>query len=65
MIYDGVSSVLSQNHFWSILRKLVFVDNINIKMETKDGDRIWKLRPYVTGLRENFLMASPEELHSS
>lgn len=64
MSYDGVNSALSRNRFWSILRNLHFVDNLNVTQETKDSDRVWKVRPWISGLRDNFLKVSPEEFHS-
>ena len=45
MSYDGVNSALSRNRFWSILRNLHFVDNLNVTQETKDSDCVWKVRP--------------------
>ena len=41
MSYDGVNSALSQNRFWSILRNLYFVDNLNVTQETKGSDHVW------------------------
>ena len=46
------------------LRNLHFVDNLNVAQETKDSDRVWKIRPWITGLRDNFLNVSPEEFLS-
>ena len=62
MSYDGVNSALSRNRFWSILRNLHFVDNLNVTQETKDSDCVWKVRLWISGLRDNFLKVSPEEL---
>ena len=64
MSYDGFNSALSRNRFWSILRNLHFVDNLNVTQETKDSDHVWKVRPWISGLRDNFLKVSPEEFHS-
>ena len=55
MSYDGVNSALSRNCFWSILRNLHFVHNLNVTQETKDSDRVWKVCTWISGLRDRVL----------
>ena len=64
MSFDGVSSVLTRNYFNAMLRNLNFVDNLTLPKETKDVDRAWKIRPWISGLRESFLKVLPEEFWS-
>ena len=64
MSYDGVSSVLSRNRFETILRNIHFVDNLVISEDDKKKNRLWKLHPWISTLRENFLMVTPEEYHA-
>lgn len=45
MSYDGVSSVMSRNHFETIIRNVHFVDNMSIGEDDKKQDRLWKLSP--------------------
>ena len=40
MSYEGINLALSRNRFWSILRNLHFVDNLNVTQETKESDRV-------------------------
>ena len=45
------------------MRSIHFVDNLNISEEEKQ-DRVWKLRPWLSCLRGQFLLVSPEEYQS-
>ena len=47
-----------------ILRNLHLVDNLTLPKETKDAGRVWKIRPWTSGLREKFLKVSPKEFQS-
>ena len=46
MSYNEVSSILSKNHFSAILH--------NLHSVRKDADCAWKIRPWLSGLGENF-----------
>ena len=52
-----------KNGFLSILRNLLFVDNLGVNDETENNDRCWKIRQWLGKLRENILVVSPEELY--
>ena len=56
MSYNGVSSILSKSHFNTILH--------NLHSVTKDAYCAWKIHPWLSSLRENFLKVSPEEFQS-
>ena len=64
MTYDGVSSVMGRNKFETILRNIHFVNNLEIPEEEKANDTIWKIRTWITELRQNFLKVLPEEPHA-
>lgn len=64
MSYDGVSSVMSRNHFETIIRNVHFVDNMSIGENDKKQDRLWKLSPWIFHLRNNFLQLTPEVYHA-
>ncbi len=48
----------------ALLRKLYFVDNLSVTQEAKEKDCAWKIRPWLTELRYNFLNVSPEEVQA-
>ena len=58
--YELVSSVMPQNRFQQLLNLLHFVDNTRVSDEDKK-DKLWKIRPWLTGMRENCLKVTPEE----
>lgn len=64
MTYTGVSSVMARARFENILRNVHFVNNLEVSDDTKTNDRLWKLRPWIHNLRQNFLQVSPEEHHA-
>ena len=64
MTYDEVFSVIGRNKLETILRNIHFVNNLEISEEEKANDRVWKLRTWITELRQNFLKVSPEEFHA-
>ena len=61
--YSGVSFVMERNRFEALFRNIHFVNNLDVNHEGK-SDHLWKLRPWVNSLRENFLKVSPEEYHA-
>ena len=63
MSYNGLSTTFSRNRFEKLMRSIHFVDNLNISEEEKK-DRVWKLRPWLSCLRGQFLLVSPEEYQS-
>ena len=60
MSYNGLSTTFSRNCCEKLMRSIHFVDNLNISEEEKK-DRVWKLRPWLSCLRGQFLLVSPEE----
>ena len=58
--YELVSSVMPRNRFQQLLNLLHFVDNTRVSDEDKK-DKLWKIRPWLTGIRENCLKVTPEE----
>jgi len=56
--YDPVASVMSRNRFQKLLMNLHFVDNLSIKNDEK-ADKLWKLRPWISGIRTNCLKINP------
>ena len=65
MRYEPFASKMSRNHFYKIASYLHFVDNQTIGVEEKKLDRVWKLRPWLTSLRDNFRTVSSSDEHHS
>lgn len=61
--FEPVSSVMSRNRFQHLVTLIHFVDNTTVSDETKK-DKLWKIRPWLTAMREQCLKVVPEE-HSS
>lgn len=61
--YEPVSGVMSRNRFQLLLRSLHFVDNLNVSDDDKK-DKLWKLRPFLSSIRENCLLQTPEEYNA-
>ena len=61
--YPAVAGIMSRDRFEKLLTLLHFRDNNRVSEEDKQ-DRIWKLRPWLSALRERFLMVTPEECHA-
>ena len=61
--FEPISSVLSRNRFLKLVTLLHFVDNNAITDEEKK-DRLWKLRPWLDAMRQNFLQIPPKECQS-
>ena len=59
-----IADVVPQNKFETLLRHLHFVKNLEVTYETKKSTKFWKLRPWLSSLRENLLKISPEEFQS-
>ncbi|XP_047140899.1 piggyBac transposable element-derived protein 3-like [Hydra vulgaris] len=64
MTYNVVSSLMGRNKFETILQNIHFVNNLEICKEEKADDLVWKLRTWITELRNNFQKVSPEEFHA-
>ena len=60
--YPSVADVMSKNRFLQLLQNLHFVDNENQNIDKKD--KAWKIRPFLSRLRHNFLKYPPEEYNS-
>ncbi|KAJ8259928.1 hypothetical protein GJAV_G00175100 [Gymnothorax javanicus] len=60
--YRPVADVMPRNRSEKLLSFLHFQDN-NAKNDTK-LDKVWKLRPWLDALRQNFLSVTPEEHNS-
>lgn len=58
--YDPVCSVMSRNRFQPLLTNFHFVNNLLISLEDKK-DKLWKIRPWLTMMRDNCLKIVPEE----
>lgn len=58
--YDPVCSVMSRNRFQLLLTNFHFVNNVLISLEDKK-DKLWKIRPWLTMMRDNCLKIVPEE----
>ena len=61
---SDIADVTSQNKFETLLRHLHFVNNLGVTDETKKSKKLWKLKPWLSSLKENFLKVSPEEFES-
>ena len=61
---SGIADVMSRNKFETLLRHLHFVNNLGVTDETKKSTKLWKLKSWLSSLRENFLKVSPEEFQS-
>ena len=64
MRYSDIADVMSRNKFDTLQRHLHFVNNLGVTDETKKSTKLWKLKPWLSSLRENFLKASPERFQS-
>ena len=52
------------NKFETLLCHLHFVNNLGVTDETKKSTKLWKLKPWLSSLTENFLKVSPEQSQS-
>jgi hypothetical protein len=59
--FEPVCSVMSRNRFTALLYSLHFVDNMSVTEETKQADKLWKIRPWLDAIRTNCLTVAPEE----
>ena len=62
--YTGVSSVLLRNRFESIFRPACFLNNLTVVEDTKERDKLWKIRLWLIDLRKNCLSVSCKEHNS-
>ena len=60
--YAPVANVMTRNRFEKLLTSLHFQDN-NVPEDVK-RDKAWKIRPWLSTLRERCLMTPPEECHA-
>ncbi|KAJ4946271.1 hypothetical protein JOQ06_023939 [Pogonophryne albipinna] len=61
--YHAVCDVMSRDRFLKFLTLIHFQDNFNVSDDAKK-DKLWKLRPWLKKLREQFLCIPPEECHA-
>ena len=61
---SDITDVMSRNKFETLLRNLHFVNNLGVTDETKKSTKLWKLKPRLSSLRENFLKVPPQEFQS-
>lgn len=58
--YSPIADVMPRNKFDSIKRFLHFNDNSKIKKRNEEGyDKLFKIRPFIDALRNNFLNVEP------
>ena len=62
--YAPVADIMSRNRFLTILSHLHFVNNLSATEDQTQGDKLWKIRPWLTKFRENCLKLVPEEFNS-
>ena len=62
--YAPVADIMSRNRFLTILSHLHFVNNLSATKDQTQGDKLWKIRPWLTKFRENCLKLIPEEFNS-
>ena len=62
--YAPVADIMSRNRFLTILSHLHFVNNLSATEDQTQGDKLWKIRPWLTKVRENCLKLVPEEFNS-
>ena len=60
--YEPVSGVLSRDRFLKLLTLLHFVNNNAISDEKTD--KVWKLRPWINAMKQNFQQIPPKEFQS-
>ncbi len=54
---------MSRNRFEKLITNIHFANNLEIN-QTDRAKKIWKIRPWLSTVRENFLPVSPEEYQS-
>nr|XP_029709669.1 piggyBac transposable element-derived protein 3-like [Aedes albopictus] len=58
--YAPIADVMTRNRFEQIKRMLHFADNSRMKQRNEPGyDKLFKVRPFVTAIRQNFLRIEP------
>lgn len=62
--YEPIAEQMSRNRFAKLCILLHFIDNTDVTDEEKE-DRIWKLRPWLNSLRDQFLTVSSSDEHQS
>ena len=61
--YSLVADAMSGNRFEKLVSALHFKNNLDVTEQEKT-EKLWKLRPWLTKLREHFLKIPPEEHNS-
>lgn len=61
--FAHIADIMPRNRFKKIMRLLHSTDNSNASDEVK-LDKVWKIRPWLNLLQENFLTVQPEKLNS-
>ena len=63
--YTVSSSIFSCKRFETLMSSIHFADNNSVTEETKKIERQWKLCPWISSLRQNFLDVSPDEFNTA
>lgn len=58
--HSPIADAMSRNRFTKLMRSLHVVDNLGVTEEQKK-DKLWKLRPWLSKLHENFQAIEQEE----
>uniref|UniRef100_A0A3B3SQF8 PiggyBac transposable element-derived protein domain-containing protein n=1 Tax=Paramormyrops kingsleyae TaxID=1676925 RepID=A0A3B3SQF8_9TELE len=61
--YPTVCDVMSRERFLKLLTVIHFQDNLSVSDDQKK-DKLWKIRPWLETLRQQFLLIPPEEFHA-
>ncbi|XP_028658930.2 piggyBac transposable element-derived protein 3-like [Erpetoichthys calabaricus] len=61
--YPTVCDVMSQERFLKLLPLIHFQDNLGVSDDQKKY-KLWKIRPWLEKLRQQFLLIPPEEFHA-
>uniref|UniRef100_A0A3B4X7W6 PiggyBac transposable element-derived protein domain-containing protein n=1 Tax=Seriola lalandi dorsalis TaxID=1841481 RepID=A0A3B4X7W6_SERLL len=61
--HPAVCDVMSRDRLLKLLTLIHFQDNFSVSDDAKK-DKLWKLRPWLQKLREQFLCIPPEECHA-
>ena len=62
--YPQVADEMSRNRFELLARHIHFCDNTAVSDEGKQSDKIWKIRSWVDGFRENLNKIPPQQKQS-
>ncbi|GFS10807.1 PiggyBac transposable element-derived protein 2 [Elysia marginata] len=59
---EKIASIMTRDRFHAILANIHFADNLDKNIQ---GDKIWKISPWLSKLRNQCLLASPPTKYSS